>query len=154
MSAVQAAACQCRPMQTADLDAVVAIESAVHHAPWTQGKFQSSLDAKHQAWVMTVKEVVIAYALMMVVLDEAELLNISVAPQHQGQGLGRLLLTQMIEQARALQVQHLFLEVRVSNAAAIALYQRTGFEQKSVRRGYYPTETGREDAIIMGLLLA
>jgi len=89
-----------RPMQAADLDAVARIEASVHSHPWTLGNFNDSLQSQHKAWVMTQQDEVIAYALMMLVLDEAELLNISVALPHQKQGLGSHLLTHMIDEIK------------------------------------------------------
>ncbi len=142
-----------RPMQEADLDAVMKIEPTVYSHPWTRGNFNDSLQSRHNAWVLTQQDEIIAYALMMIVLDEAHLLNISVAKQYQQQGFGRLLLTHMIDQARELNTLNMFLEVRVSNIAAITLYEDIGFVEMSIRRGYYPAPKGREDAVLMGLAL-
>ena len=91
---------------------------------------------------------------MMLVLDEAQLLNISVAKSQQKQGWGRLLLEHMIARAKHYKTTNMFLEVRPSNVDAIALYENMGFNEMSVRRGYYPAPNGgREDAVLMGLAL-
>ena len=96
----------------------------------------------------------IGYTLMMLVLDEAQLLNISVAKSHQKQGWGRVLLEHMIARAKHYKATNMFLEVRPSNVDAIALYENMGFNEMSVRRGYYPAPNGgREDAVLMGLAL-
>lgn len=142
-----------RPMQESDLDAVIQIELTVYSHPWTRGNFNDSLKSRHNAWVLTQKDEIVGYALMMVVLDEAHLLNISVAKRYQKQGLGRMLLTHMIDRARESNTLNMFLEVRVSNIRAIALYEDVGFVEMSVRRGYYPDAKGREDAVLMGLAL-
>lgn len=142
-----------RPMHEADLDAVMKIEPTVYSHPWTRGNFNDSLKSRHNAWVLTQQDEIVAYALMMIVLDEAHLLNISVAKRYQKQGLGRMLLTHMIDQARELNTLNMFLEVRVSNIAAITLYEDIGFVEMSIRRGYYPATKGREDAVLMGLAL-
>jgi len=136
-----------------DLDAVMAIEPTIYLHPWTRGNFNDSLKAGHQAWVLTRQGEIIGYSLMSMVLDEAELLNISVAAPCQQQGLGRLLLAHMLEHAITLGAAMVFLEVRASNAAAIALYERASFVEVNVRRGYYPAENGREDAVIMKVTL-
>ncbi|MFV1921693.1 MAG: ribosomal protein S18-alanine N-acetyltransferase [Methylotenera sp.] len=140
-----------RPMLESDLDAVVDIELTIYSHPWTRGNFVDSLQAGYHAWVMMREEEVIGYAVMMIVLDEVQLLNLSVAQPYQKQGLGSALLKQVLTQAKALDARYVFLEVRASNVSAIALYQKMGFGKVSVRKGYYPLAQGREDAIIMRL---
>ena len=110
-----------------DLAAVCRIEPTIYSHPWTPGNFRDSLDAGHSAWVMEVAGEIAGYALVMMVLDEAHLLNISVAGSLQGQGLGRALLVHMIEVSRHHKAANMFLEVRVSNTKAIALYESMGF---------------------------
>lgn len=142
----------CRPMLESDLDAVMDIEPTIYSHPWTRGNFVDSLQARHHAWVVMREEEVIGYAVMMIVLDEAQLLNLSVAQPYQKQGLGSALLNHVMTQAKALDVRYMFLEVRASNVSAITLYQKVGFAEVSVRKGYYPLAQGREDAIIMRLM--
>ena len=142
-----------RPMQEADLAVVMQIEPTIYSHPWTRGNFNDSLKSGHKAWVMTLRDEVVAYAVMMIVLDEAHLLNISVATPYQKQGLGRMLLVHLLDQARNLKTLNMFLEVRASNVSAIALYENMGFVEMGIRRGYYPASKGREDAILMGLAL-
>lgn len=143
-----------RPMLEADLDAIMQIEPTIYSHPWTRGNFNDSLKAGHNAWVMTQDNEIIGYAVIMIVLDEAHLLNISIAAPYQKQGLGRMLLMYLIDQAKALKTENMFLEVRVSNVSAIALYEDVGFVEMSIRRGYYPASKGREDAVLMGLSLS
>jgi [ribosomal protein S18]-alanine N-acetyltransferase len=142
-----------RPMQEADLAVVMQIEPTIYSHPWTRGNFNDSLKSGHKAWVMTLRDEVVAYAVMMIVLDEAHLLNISVATPYQKQGLGRMLLVHLLDQARNLKTLNMFLEVRASNVTAITLYENMGFVEMGIRRGYYPASKGREDAILMGLAL-
>lgn len=142
-----------RPMQLADLDAIMAIEPLIYPYPWTRGNFSDSLQAGYSAWVLLRDSKIIGYALMMLVLDEAHLLNLSIAKAYQKQGLGRCLLQHMLSQAKAQQAANVFLEVRMSNASAIALYENTGFNEMAIRRGYYPAVNGREDAVLMGLAI-
>lgn len=142
-----------RPMTAQDLSAVMRIEPTIYSHPWTLGNFRDSLNAGHSAWVMELAGELVGYALVMMVLDEAHLLNISVAKPFQGQGLGRALLAQMIAISRRYQAANMFLEVRVSNTSAIALYEALGFCEMGIRRNYYPTKSGREDAVLMGLAL-
>jgi [ribosomal protein S18]-alanine N-acetyltransferase len=142
-----------RPMQLDDLDAVMIIEPTIYSHPWTRGNFSDSLNSGYSAWVLLERSKIIGYALMMLVLDEAHLLNISVAKSHQKKGLGRYLLEHMITVAKRYNATNMFLEVRVSNVSAIQLYESLGFCEMAIRRGYYPAHQGREDAVLMGLAL-
>lgn len=153
MSAVLKPNYQLRPMQMADLDAVMVIEPTIYTHPWTRGNFSDSLNSGYSAWVLEANQKIIGYALLMMVLDEAHLLNLSVAKDRQKQGLGRYLLEHMLQIAKNHKAANMFLEVRPSNISAIALYENMGFCEMAVRRGYYPAHNGREDAVLMGLAL-
>ncbi len=153
MNAVLKVSYQLRPMQMADLDAVMAIEPTIYTHPWTRGNFSDSINSGYSAWVLEANQSIIGYALLMMVLDEAHLLNLSVAKDQQKQGLGRYLLEHMLQIAKNHKAANMFLEVRPSNISAIALYENMGFCEMAVRRGYYPAHNGREDAVLMGLAL-
>ncbi|MFM9912160.1 MAG: ribosomal protein S18-alanine N-acetyltransferase [Methylophilaceae bacterium] len=144
---------QLRKMLRADLDAVMAIEPTLYSHPWTRGNFTDSLKSGYRCHVFELNGEIIGYAVLMLVLDEAHLLNISIASDFQGQGFGRELLNHMAVIARKNKVQTMFLEVRSSNNVAIGLYESMGFNEFSMRKGYYPALNGREDAILMGLAL-
>ena len=142
------------PMAEKDLDAVVAAEKEVYPFPWTRGNFMDAMQAGYSAWVLRdASGSVAAYSVMMMALDEAHLLNLSVARDAQRSGLGWRTLDWMADVARGYGGRTMLLEVRPSNEAAIRLYQRYGFERIGVRRGYYPTDGGREDAIVMRISL-
>lgn len=153
MSAMLKPQYQLRPMQMDDLDAIMQIESTIYSHPWTRGNFSDSLNSGYSAWVLESGGEIIGYALMMMVLDEAHLLNLSVAKSYQKRGLGRYLLEHMLKIAKNHKAANMFLEVRPSNISAIALYENMGFCEMAVRRGYYPAAHGREDAVLMGLAL-
>ena len=153
MSAVLKAQYQFRPMQMDDLESIMEIEPQIYPYPWTRGNFSDSLSSGYSAWVLMLNDHIIGYSLMMLVLDEAHLLNLSVAKPYQKQGLGRTLLEHMVSIAKNNQMANMFLEVRPSNISAIALYENMGFNEMAVRRGYYPAANGREDAVLMGLAL-
>lgn len=153
MSAVLELSVRYRAMQIADLPRVMEIESVIYSHPWTRGNFADSLQAGHRCEVCECDGAIIGYAVMMSVLDEAHLLNISIAREFQGRGLGRALLRHMTDAAARHGAAMMFLEVRPSNTSAIALYESAGFNEFSVRKGYYPAGNGREDAILMGLAL-
>lgn len=142
-----------RPMQFEDLDRIMEIEPKIYSHPWSRGNFADSLHAGYSCWIYESQGDVVGYAVMMSVLDEAHLLNISIAQDCQGRGMGRALLEHVIDIARRHGAQMMFLEVRPSNKNAITLYESIGFNEFSVRKGYYPAHNGREDAILMGLAL-
>jgi ribosomal-protein-alanine N-acetyltransferase len=158
MSAVLKPQLSFRPMQMDDLDDIMQIEPQIYPYPWSRGNFSDSLKSGYSAWVLLEQQTIIGYALLMMVLDEAHLLNLSIAKTHQKQGLGHMLLEHMIKIAQNHKGTNLFLEVRTSNLSAIALYENIGFNEMAIRRGYYPADTklfanGREDAILMGLAI-
>lgn len=142
------------PMAEADLDAVAAVERDIYPFPWTRGNFADALHAGYSTWVLRdAQDRVAAYSVMMIALDEAHLLNLSVAGHAQRTGLGWRTLDWMADVARGHGSRTMLLEVRPSNQAALRLYQRYGFERIGVRRGYYPAADGREDAIVMRIAL-
>jgi [ribosomal protein S18]-alanine N-acetyltransferase len=151
MRAVLSDAAAFRPMRVEDLATILLIEQAIYSHPWTLGNFRDSLYAGYSCWVMEYGGDLVGYGVLMVGVDEAHLLNLSVAANQQRRGLGRTLLYHFVDIARGCQAERLLLEVRPSNRAARALYDGAGFRELYVRRDYYPSRTGREDAILMGL---
>lgn len=140
------------PMMPSYLDAVMRIEELAYPFPWTRGNFADSLAAGYSAWVIEREGIVIGYFVMMVSIDEAHLLNITVAPEFQSQGVGRYLLGEVFSLARSHRAVRLFLEVRPSNAPACHLYARMGMRKVGLRRGYYPDQGGRrEDALVLAI---
>ncbi|MBV4412403.1 ribosomal protein S18-alanine N-acetyltransferase [Enterobacteriaceae bacterium YMB-R22] len=130
-----------------------AIEQRSHAFPWSEKTFAGNQGERYFNLRMDIGSDMVAFAITQVVLDEATLFNIAVDPAFQRRGLGRQLLTYLINVLEQKQILTLWLEVRASNAAAIALYESLGFNEVTVRRNYYPTADGREDAIIMALPL-
>ncbi len=150
MSAVvKSATPHCRPMHEGDVRAVMEIERRAYQFHWTEGIFRDCLRVGYSCWVMELAGTVAGYGVMSLVVGEAHLLNICVAPDWQHQGYGRLLLEHFMELARERGAKQMFLEVRLSNQAAIALYEGRGFNEVGMRKNYYPGEKGREDALIL-----
>lgn len=141
------------PMRDADLDEVAQIEARNYEFPWTRGNFGDSLDAGHSAWVVRNGGKMMGYAVLLRVLDEAHLLNITIDHNWRGGGRGRALLAEVCGLARDGGSRQLFLEVRPSNLVAQLLYHSVGFRDLGRRKGYYPARSGREDAIVMVLEL-
>lgn len=142
---------QRRAMTARDVDRVQAIETQAYPFPWTRGNFIDSLAAGYLAEVLTSDDHLVAYFVAMAGVDELHLLNITVAPASQGQGLGQLMLDAVQAHGVRLGLATMLLEVRQSNPRARALYLRRGFVDIGLRRGYYPAHQGREDAIVMSL---
>lgn len=142
-------------MQAEDLPAVLEIENAVYPHPWSRANFLDSLYGGHEAWVLRDdKRALLGYFLIMLIVDEAHLLNISVRGDLHGRGIGRLLLGKVAQMAREKGMVSILLEVRPSNVRAIRLYERFGFEQIGRRKAYYPAaDNTREDAVVMRFCL-
>ena len=142
-----------RRMRSADLAAVAELEKSLYAFPWSLGNFRDSVEAGYDCWVACEGERVVAYAILMVALDEAHLLNIAVAAPWQNRGIGRAFLDFMLGVARQAKCQIVYLEVRPSNLAARHLYRQAGFQQIAIRPSYYPAHGGREDALFLGITL-
>lgn len=154
MSAVFEIEHRLRPMAEADLPRIHRIELASYEHPWSQGNFADSLQAGYSMWVREAGGEIIGYYVMMAAAGEAHLLNLTIAPSWRRHGLGRDLLEHCLARACDHKASSMFLEVRMSNDAAIGLYHGSGFVDLAVRRGYYPARGGREDALIMKKELA
>lgn len=153
MSAVLKQTPQLAPMRSADLDAVLAIEQAVYSHPWTRGNFADSLRAEYRCCTWRLEGELVGYFVVLCAAREAHLLNLSIAPAWQRRGHGSALLREAMRVARESGARQMFLEVRPSNRAGQALYQRFEFKRIGVRRGYYPAPGGREDALVLSCAL-
>jgi len=155
-----------REMAMSDLEGVVAIEQRAYSFPWTRGNFTDSLAVGHLTQVLLPTPEpaarradrggvdLLGYYIAMAGVEEMHLLNITVHPDHHGQGHARQMLSHLMAASLARGARMLWLEVRQSNARARHLYTRWGFEQVGVRKGYYPNgQSLREDAIVMRLPL-
>jgi ribosomal-protein-alanine N-acetyltransferase len=149
MNAILAPRIEMLPMNANDLDEIVAIENVVYPFPWSRGNFADSLAAGYSTWVCRVGGELIGYVVVMMAVDEAHLLNISVEKRHQGMGFGARLLRHAMSVARTLGARTLLLEVRPSNERALELYRHFGFVRIGVRKNYYPAQEGREDAMVL-----
>ena len=140
-----------RPMRASDVAYVAALEAQIHAAPWSAGNFRDAIAAGYSAMVGEREGRIVAFGVLMLGPGEAQLLNLSVAPDVRRTGLGRELLLRFLSNAVRLGAEQVFLEVRVSNAAAIALYESEGFGRIARRAEYYPPgpDGTREDALVM-----
>ena len=143
------------PMTEADLDGVLAIEVAAYAQPWTRGNFVDSLAAGYLARLAVDEAGArLGYFVAMPGFEEMHLLNLTVAPAMQRRGLGQQMLRALCTESRRRGARALLLEVRESNSGGRRLYERFGFHELGLRRGYYPAGRGRrEDAVVMRLVL-
>jgi [ribosomal protein S18]-alanine N-acetyltransferase len=133
------------PMDESHIEAVSQIEVEVAPLGWNGGIFKNCLKVGYPSWVVIHHGDIIGYGMISVAAQEAHLLNIAIAPSYQQQGVGRQLLQFLLKQAKQSGAETIFLEVRPSNIAAVALYMKDGYEHIGVRKGYYADQVGRED---------
>jgi [ribosomal protein S18]-alanine N-acetyltransferase len=137
-----------RTMGAADVAAVVAIERASYSVPWSETTFRGLLRrGDSELVVATADDVIIGYAVLWCVLDQAELGNVAVTAGWRGRGIGERLVEEMIRRGDRRGVREIFLEVRPSNPVARRLYERLGFAMVGRRRNYYQEPV--EDALVL-----
>jgi ribosomal-protein-alanine N-acetyltransferase len=140
-----------RRMVETDVTGVIALERAAYLFPWSEGIFRDCLRVGYLCRVLEAGDGLGGYAIMSMGAGEAHILNICIRADLRGLGVGRRLLTWLLDQAREAGQGWAFLEVRPSNRPAIRLYESLGFEPVGLRRGYYQAVGGREDAIVYRL---
>jgi ribosomal-protein-alanine N-acetyltransferase len=139
-----------RPMSEEDLNSVLEIENAVYQFPWSRTIFKDCLRVGYSCCVLEHEQLgLTAYGIMSTGAGESHILNLCVNPDAQGMGNGSKILHYMMDIATKRGSDTIFLEVRPSNLIARELYRNTGFNEVGMRRDYYPSQKGREDAIIM-----
>lgn len=136
----------------ADVGAILSIENSVHRNPWSQRQIEKGI-ADYATWVIQQNGEIAGYLFVMPVGDQWELLNIAVSSDFQNQGIGKKAIEFLRQTAEKAGVRRILLEVRESNTQAIRLYQTSGFIEDGRRKNYYPTESKREDAILMSFSL-
>ena len=132
-----------------DLPIIADIDKKAFEFAWTLSGFEGSFEIGHRFLVLKSNETICAFIVFMQVFEQVEILTIAVDPQFQRRGFGQMLIEQMHAYVLQNGAENVFLEVRVSNLAAQALYKKMGYFEISRRKGYYPTKNGREDAIVM-----
>ena len=137
-----------RRLQLRDLTAIEGIERSAYPTPWSRSMFAGELSKPSSICLGAFEEQTLrGYLITSRYVDAWHVMNVAVAPDRQRMGIASALLGRLFELTSSDDRRGYTLEVRVSNAAAIALYERLGFEPRGVRRGYYTDN--REDALIM-----
>ena len=142
-----------RPMKESDLHGVYALEVASQPLPWPRWFFRRQLRTGASCWVLEQGEHIIGFGIVAFVKDRAHIMNLCVAPGYRRRGLGRRIMLQLLRAARQHHCQRAWLEVRPTNRAAVLLYRKLGFRQKQVIRAYYPSPSGRNNALCMARAL-
>jgi [ribosomal protein S18]-alanine N-acetyltransferase len=162
-----------------DIDAMTELDATCFSAPWSRASFEAELTTNQLAWYLVAEELVpkredaegelssdadgiaepeieaeqigllIGYAGLWAIEDEGHITNVAVHPDYRRMHLGSILVEMLIDQTRKEGLKRFTLEVRVSNRAAIELYEKFGFVSAGLRKGYY--EDNNEDAMIMWL---
>ncbi len=140
-------------MAESDVSDVVATERASYQFPWSEGIFRDCLRVGYVCRVVSVQDRVVGYGVMSVGAGEAHILNLCILQEFRCRGIGKSLLSYLLDRGAAAGMSEAFLEVRPTNTAAIRLYQALGFDQVGMRRGYYQAAGGREDAAVLKLPL-
>ena len=136
-----------RRMLESDLDQVTALEEKIFSIPWTKDGFLESLRSSYTLYLVAETEQIVGYCGYMRSFEEADVCNVAVAPDMRGLGIGEAMLRVLMEEGRKDGIERYTLEVRVSNASALRLYQKLGFETVGIRKNFYALPT--EDAYIM-----
>ncbi len=139
----------------ADLEGAAALEKLCFSSPWSANSLElltrEGIGVGYVCVRNTPEPMVTAYGGMMIAVDEGQITNIAVHPDHRGQGLGLAIVQALVKHAKAERLASISLEVRASNQPAIALYRKVGFAEVGRRKGFYTKPT--EDALIMELKL-
>lgn len=138
-----------RPMREADIPQVARIEASAYDFPWTPGIFRDCLRMGYDCSVHVASDRIVGYLILSCAAGEAHVLNVAVSPTAWNRGYGRRLLRRAFRRSVRLGAEAIFLEVRPSNAAAMYLYRSEGFVGVGRRRDYYPSDDGREDALVL-----
>ena len=135
-------------MESAHVSQVAQLEKLCFSAPWSENSISSELTNPLSCWLVALDgDRVAGYVGSQTVLDESDMMNIAVDPQYRRQGIARALVEDLVKCLARKESRCLTLEVRASNAGAIALYGKLGFVQVGLRKNYY--RNPREDAMIL-----
>lgn len=138
------------PLEANHIPAILEIEARVNTAPWSEKSFRNELTHPHGVFIVAILDgSLIGYGGFWMVVDEAHITTVAVSPDHQGKGVGRRLMIELLKRAKARAMTCSTLEVRAGNQPAISLYERLGYVSTARRKAYYPDN--QEDAVVMWL---
>ena len=135
-------------MNSSHVAQIALLEKICFSDPWSEKSIASELDNKLAFWLVAVEgDTVAGYIGSQTVMDETDMMNVAVHPDFRRQGIAEALITGLVEHLKTIGSHCLTLEVRASNAPAIALYEKLGFSKIGRRKNYY--RNPREDALIL-----
>jgi len=137
------------PMYVKHVPLIGSMERRNYDFPWSDAIFRDCVKSGYVCRLVMLEDTVIGYGILQIGADEGHILNLCIDEPSQGQGFARLLLEHLIHEARQRRANIVFLEVRPSNPRAINLYALNGFNEIGLRKGYYDSHSGREDAVVM-----
>lgn len=138
-----------RPMQEFDLPLVGMLENQSQPYPWPRWFFRKQLRSGAACWVVEQQDEILGFGIMVMVKHWAHIMNMCVAPEYRRRGLGRRIMLHLLTMARQKHATHAWLEVRPTNRPAVLLYRKLGFRLKQIRKGYYLSRRGRQNALVM-----
>ena len=138
-----------RLLNEKDIPALVTIEKVIQFSPWSEDTFYQCIIFGAQCWVIEVKQQIVGFVLFFSKVGEGHILNVGVHPEYQRQGYGQRLMEKILTVAAEEMLSTLYLEVRSSNEAAIALYKKVGFHPVGLRKNYYKNQDRYEDALVL-----
>jgi ribosomal-protein-alanine N-acetyltransferase len=137
------------PMNLQHVALIGTMERRNYDFSWSDAIFRDCIKAGYICRLMKLDDEIIGYGILQIGADEAHILNLCIDAPWQRQGFARLLLEHLVNEALGHRAHIVFLEVRPSNPRAVELYQRSGFNEIGLRKGYYDARNGREDALVM-----
>lgn len=135
------------------IDSMMLIEQSCHTHPMTHKNMLSCFGGRYFSKGLFIAGRLVGFYMAEMAGPDFTLMDICIATEHQGQGYAKLLIEDLLDEAKIRNAESIFLEVRVSNLSAIGLYEKFGFNEMGIRKDYYPAENGREDGKLMGLVL-
>ena len=141
------------PMQATHVPAIGIMDRRNYEFAWTDGIFRDCVKAGYICPLLMIDGEIVGYGVLQIGADEAHLLNLCIDEPWQRQGLARTMLEHLVDESVKHKAQVMFLEVRPSNTRAVALYQQSGFNEIGLRKNYYDSKSGREDALVMARYL-
>ena len=137
-----------------NLDDIFSLELDSYALPWTKGILRDCLNNHYDFIIAKYNNVIIGYIIAKISSHETHILNLTVSKYYRKNGIATELLEMVIAKCFILNSLDIYLETRVDNIAAINLYEKHGFRRISIRKNYYKTSTGREDAIVFKKIIS
>ncbi len=141
------------PMSIDDLMNVHNLEVESYDFPWTKEILRDCILYKYDAFTIYFNDLLVGYIISKISVPETHILNLTINSKFRKKGLGKSLIQLIINDSRIRGAEDIILEVRVNNINAISLYEKLDFKKVGIRKNYYESKEGREDAYVLQLKL-